>query len=207
MRLKTLLTLLTLTIFSLGGSHMSHAADTQNKNAETKYSKAIFAAGCFWCIEPTFDAIDGVVETIVGYTGGHTENPTYQEVGTGTTGHTEAILVIYDPKKVTYDKLLEQFWYNVDPFDGDGQFVDRGPQYRPGVFYFDAEQRKKAVETANAIEDEKGKKVEVEITEATAFWPAEDYHQEYYQKNPTRYKFYKFGSGRENRLKSIWNNE
>lgn len=167
-------------------------------------AKAMFAAGCFWCIEPTFDNIDGVLETVVGYSGGHTKNPTYHEVGTGTTGHTESILVIYDPQKVTYAKLLEQFWFNVDPFDGDGQFVDRGPQYRPAIFYFDEAQRKLAQQTAAEVEKEKGQKVKVEITEASAFYPAEDYHQEYYEKNPTRYKFYRFGSGRDNRLKAIW---
>ncbi len=190
-----------LTVLLLGGTN-AMADDSQTP--EQNFKKAIFAAGCFWCIEPTYDNLDGVLETIVGYTGGETENPTYQEVGTGTTGHTEAILVIYDPAKVTYEKLLEQFWLNVDPFDGGGQFVDRGPQYRPGIFYFDEDQRKLAVKTANEVEDQKGKRVEVEITEASAFWPAEDYHQEYYEKNPMRYKLYKMGSGRDNRLKSIW---
>jgi peptide-methionine (S)-S-oxide reductase len=200
--MKTILTItLLFTGLLLGGTN-TMAQETPSNKENTQ--KAIVAAGCFWCIEPTFDAMDGVIETVVGYTGGHTEKPTYKEIGTGTTGHTEAILIVYDASKVTYEEILGQFWLNVDPFDGGGQFVDRGPQYRPAIFYVNDEQRKLAEKTAKQVEEEKGKKVEVEITEASTFWPAEDYHQEYYEKNPLRYKFYKAGSGRDNRLDEVW---
>ena len=175
--------------------------------SENNLGRAVFAAGCFWCIEPTFDNMDGVLETIVGYTAGHTENPTYKEVGAGGTGHTEAILVIYDKRKVTYPELIGQFWLNVDPFDGDGQFVDRGPMYRPGVYYFDEEQKQVAEKTAKEVAAKHDQPVRVEIEEAGAFWPAEDYHQDYYTKNPLRYKYYRYGSGRDKRLKAIWGEE
>lgn len=178
-------------------------AEDAPQNAQN-LEKAVFAAGCFWCIEPTYDNLDGVLETIVGYTGGDTKNPTYKEVGTGKTGHTEAILVIYDPKKVSYAKLLEQFWLNVDPFDGGGQFVDRGPMYRPGIFYFDEAQKQLAEKTAKEVAAKHDQPVAVEITEFTGFWPAEDYHQDYYTKNPLRYKYYRYGSGRDKRLNAIW---
>ena len=167
---------------------------------------ATFAGGCFWCMEPPFDALPGVVATISGYTGGRKANPTYEEVSSGTTGHAEAVQVIYDPKKVSYEKLLEVFWVNIDPTVKDRQFCDTGNQYRSGVFYHDEAQRKAAEASKSALERSKPFKeaIVTPIEMAGAFYPAEDYHQDYYQKNPVRYKFYRNGCGRDARLKQLW---
>ena len=171
--------------------------------AESSYMKATFAGGCFWCMEPPFEKLDGVIEVVSGYIGGDTEDPTYEEVCSGTTGHTEAIQVLYDPSKVTYEELLEVFWRQINPIDPGGQFADRGSQYRTGIFYHDAEQKRLAESSKKALESS-GKfdrPVVTEITEATKFYRAEEYHQDYYTKSPTHYKRYRYGSGRENYLK------
>ena len=165
---------------------------------------ATFAAGCFWCIEPPFDKVDGVQETIVGYTAGHKENPTYEEVCTGSTGHTEAIRVYYDPLKVTYKKLLEVFWRNVDPTTKNRQFCDTGNQYRSGIYVHNDSQRSLAEASKAAIEKEYGYTVVTEIEDAGTFYPAEEYHQAYYEKNPFHYKSYRIGCGRDARLKELW---
>ena len=170
------------------------------------YEKATFAGGCFWCMEPPFDKLDGVISTTSGYTGGNENNPTYQEVSAGKTGHAEAVQIIYDPKKVSYRKLLEVFWMQINPTTPDRQFVDVGSQYRPGIFYHDDKQRRMAEESKIEIA-ESGRfdgPIVTEITEAGAFWPAEDYHQDYYMKSPKRYKFYRFGSGRDRYLDKVW---
>jgi peptide-methionine (S)-S-oxide reductase len=167
---------------------------------------ATFAGGCFWCMEPPYDEIPGVVSTTSGYIGGHKKNPTYEEVSRGSTGHTEAVQIVYDPKKVTYDKLLEIFWRNIDPTTPNAQFCDHGSQYRSGVFYHDEEQRRLAVASRDRIERTKPfrEPIVTEITAATVFYPAEDYHQDYYKKNPLRYKFYRANCGRDSRLEQLW---
>ncbi|OGA55849.1 MAG: peptide-methionine (S)-S-oxide reductase [Betaproteobacteria bacterium RIFCSPLOWO2_12_FULL_65_14] len=169
-------------------------------------AKATFAGGCFWCVEEAFDKVPGVVATTSGYLGGHTKNPTYEQVSGGRTGHAEVVQVEYDPKRVSYEKLIEAFWRNVDPTQKDAQFCDHGSQYRSGIFYHDAEQRRLAEASKAALAKNKPFKGEIvtEITKASEFYAAEGYHQDYYQKNPVRYKFYKTGCGREARLKKLW---
>jgi peptide methionine sulfoxide reductase msrA/msrB len=173
--------------------------------AETK-ELATFAGGCFWCMEPPFLKVDGVIDVQSGYTGGKAVKPTYEQVSEGGTGHTEAVQVTFDPKKVSYDKLLDVFWRSMDPTDGDGQFVDRGKQYRPGIFYH-SEAQKKAAEASRAALEKSGrfkKPLATEITAFSAFYPAEEYHQHYFRKNPVRYKYYRYRSGRDQFLEGIW---
>ena len=177
-------------------------------------AKATFAGGCFWCMEAPFDKLDGVISTTSGYIGGRTKSPTYEQISTGTTGHTEAVQVAYDPKKISFQKLLEVFWKNIDPVAKDRQFCDGGSQYRSGVFWHDDEQKKLADEskalldkgqafgTAKPVGFKGG--VVTEITKAGEFWPAEEYHQDYYLKNPVRYSYYRNGCGRDSRLKQLW---
>lgn len=167
-------------------------------------AEATFAGGCFWCMEPPFDKVPGVESTTVGYTGGHTRNPTYEETSSGTTGHAEAIRVVYDPAKVAYAQLLDVFWRNVDPLTPNAQFCDHGSQYRSAVFYHDEAQRKAAEDGKRALEKERGWRIVTEVVPAQAFWPAEEYHQDYYRKNPVRYRFYRFNCGRDRRLRELW---
>ena len=170
------------------------------------HAVATFAGGCFWCMEPPYDKLPGVSATISGYIGGKKPNPTYQEVSAGTTGHTEAVQVVYDPKKVSYDKLLEVFWVNIDPTVKDRQFCDAGSQYRTGIFYHDEAQRKAADASLEALKKSKPFKepIVTPVEMAGPFYPAEDYHQDYYTKNPVRYNFYRTGCGRDARLKELW---
>jgi len=170
------------------------------------HAVATFAGGCFWCMEPPYDKLPGVTATTSGYIGGRTVNPTYKEVSSGSTGHTEAVQVIYDPKKVTYEKLLDVFWVNVDPTVKNRQFCDAGNQYRTGIFYHDDAQRRAAEASRAAIEKSKPFKdpIVVPIEMAGTFYPAEDYHQDYYTKNPIRYNYYRAGCGRDARLKELW---
>ncbi len=167
---------------------------------------ATFAGGCFWCMEPPYDELDGVVATISGYIGGHKDNPTYHEVSAGGTGHTEAVQVSYDPRKISYERLLEVFWRNIDPTTADRQFCDRGSQYRTGIFYHDDEQKRLAEASKTSLERDKpfAEPVVTEVVPAGTFYPAEDYHQDYYVKNPLRYKFYRFNCGRDARLQELW---
>ena len=167
---------------------------------------ATFAGGCFWCMEPPYDKLPGVVSTTSGYMGGTKVNPTYSEVSAGTTGHTEVVQVVYDPKKVSYEKLLEVFWVNIDPTVKDRQFCDAGSQYRTSIFYHDAAQRQAAEASRAALEKSKPFKeaLVTPIEMAGAFYPAEDYHQDYYRKNPVRYQLYRSGCGRDARLKQLW---
>jgi len=177
--------------------------------AETKPNRAVatFAAGCFWCTEADFDKVPGVLETVSGFMGGHVKNPTYRQVTQGGTGHAEVLQVTYDPTTVGYEKLLEVFWRNVDPYDKDGQFCDRGDLYRPEIFVHTPEQRKLAesskVELASSGKLKEGPIV-VAITDATAFTAAEEYHQDFYKKNPMHYWSYRIGCGRDRRLEQIW---
>ncbi|HET9031783.1 MAG TPA: peptide-methionine (S)-S-oxide reductase MsrA [Dokdonella sp.] len=167
---------------------------------------AIFAGGCFWCMEPPFDKLDGVISTTSGYTGGKLPNPSYEQVSAGRSGHAEAVKVIYDPARVSYQKLLDVFWHNVDPFAIDQQFCDHGDQYRTAIFTQGAEQMRLAEESKKALEGpgKFNKPIATQIVPASTFYPAEDYHQDYYKKNPVRYKFYRYNCGRDARLEQIW---
>jgi len=184
------------------GLIMATAAPRAEQSAQP--ATATFAGGCFWCMEPPFDALNGVLSTTSGYTGGQAKNPTYEQVSGGGTGHTEALQVVYDPAKVTYAQLLEVFWRNVDPVDGGGQFCDRGPQYRPAIFFHSTEQQQLAEPSKQQVATRLGKPIAVEIVAATTFYPAETYHQDYYKKNPVRYKFYSWNCGRQQRLEQVW---
>lgn len=170
---------------------------------------ATFASGCFWCTESDFDKVEGVKETISGYLGGKTENPTYKQVSSGRTGHTEAVQLKYDPKIVSYDRLLDYYWRNVDLLDGSGQFCDRGSQYRPVIFTHTSEQKKLAGESKAALEKSGrfDEPIAVEIAEAGTFTPAEDYHQNYYKTNALRYRYYRYACGRDARLNELWGDE
>ena len=183
---------------SLLAGGLSDAAVAQQK------ARATFAGGCFWCMEPPFDKLDGVFSTTSGYIGGQKKNPTYEEVSAGGTGHAEAVEIVYDPKKVSYEKLLEVFWHNVDPLVKDRQFCDRGNQYRTAIFYHDETQRRLAEASKKAKEKELGKPIVTEIVPASQYYPAEEYHQDYYRKNPIRYKFYRANCGRDARLEQLW---
>jgi len=173
---------------------------------DAKLEKATFAGGCFWCMEPPFEEIDGVVEVISGYSGGEEKNPTYEEVASGKTGHAEAVQITFDPSKVTYEKLLEVFWRQIDPTDDGGQFADRGAQYRAAIFYHNDEQKSIAEKSKETLtKSGKFKKpVVTEIQPYTQFYKAEDYHQDFYKKNSSRYKSYKYNSGREPYIKKVW---
>jgi peptide-methionine (S)-S-oxide reductase len=170
------------------------------------HAVATFAAGCFWCTEEAFDKVPGVVSTTSGYMGGMRMNPTYQEVSSGTTGHSEVVQVVYDPKKVSYERLLQQFWLNHDPTVIDRQFCDAGSQYRPSIFWHTEEQKRLAEASKAKWQKDKPFKQPIltPIEKATQFWPGEDYHQDYYLKNPVRYKFYVSGCGRYARLDELW---
>lgn len=189
-----------LMVLGLGGAKLE-AADMTEKET---YKKLVVAGGCFWCIESDFEKLDGVIGAVSGYTGGKTENPTYHDVSAGITGHYEAIEITYDPKKVTYEALLDYFWRHIDPLDGGGQFCDRGDQYRAGIFYETAEQKALVEKSKAAVEKELGQKVKTSIEELKPFYKAEEYHQDYYKKNPVRYKYYRFSCGRDKRVKKIW---
>ena len=174
-----------------------------------RLATATFAGGCFWCMEPPFDKLAGVTETTSGYTGGTVPNATYRQVTAGGTGHYEAVRIRFDPAQVTYEKLLEVFWRNVDPTDGGGQFCDRGESYRTAIFAHDAEQRALAeASKARLVESNRlGAPIITPILDAAPFWDAEDYHQDYYVKNPIRYRFYRNGCGRDARLRQLWGAE
>ena len=189
--------LLSIGLFMLAGTVLAE---------EDRYAKATFAGGCFWCMEPPFDKLDGVLSTTSGYTGGNTVNPSYEQVSAGKTGHTEAVQIIYDPSKISYENLLKVFWRNIDPTTPNRQFCDRGSQYRAGIFYHDDEQKRFAEISKQALEKDKPFPLPVvtEITESTVFFPAEEYHQDYYKKNPIRYRFYRSGCGRDRRLEELW---
>jgi peptide-methionine (S)-S-oxide reductase len=181
---------------------IANGASQNNGSAAT--AKATFAGGCFWCMEPPFDKLDGVISTISGYTGGKKKNPTYEEVSAGNTGHAEAVQVTYDPKKITYEKLLDVFWHNIDPLTPNRQFCDTGSQYRTAIFYYDETQKRLAEESKKALSKHFKERIVTEIVPASEFYPAEEYHQDYYIKNPLRYKFYRYNCGRDQRLEALW---
>jgi peptide methionine sulfoxide reductase msrA/msrB len=177
--------------------------------SEEKLEKATFAGGCFWCMEPPYEKLDGVIEVVTGYTGGDTEDPTYDEVSSGITGHAEAVQITYDPSKTTYSELLDVFWKHISPTDAGGQFGDRGPQYRTAIFYHNDEQKRLAEKSKKEIERSGRfkKPIVTEITKASEFYKAEDHHQDYYRKSPVRFKIYEFGSGRYQYLRKKWGGE
>jgi len=187
-------------------SPVAETVDGSPRAPEPPEGKAVayFAGGCFWCMERPFEVLDGVESVLSGYTDGDTQHPTYEEVSSGDTGHSEAVRVLYDPAVISYEKLLETFWHNVDPTDAGGQFCDRGNQYRTGIYPVNAEQRAAAEASKAAIAEQLGERIVTPITDATPFWVAEDYHQNFYQTHPMRYRQYRTGCGRDRRLVELW---
>lgn len=179
-----------------------------NADGSLQQAKATFAGGCFWCMEEAFEKIEGVASVVSGYTGGQVEDPTYEQVSAGGTGHTESIEVTFDPSKVTYKQLLDVFWRNVDPTTPNAQFCDHGNQYRTAIFYHDENQKQLIEESKQRIESSKTfpESIVTEIAPASEFYIAEEYHQDFYTKNPIRYKYYKWNCGRANRLEQLWGN-
>jgi peptide-methionine (S)-S-oxide reductase len=172
--------------------------------ADQKTAKATFAGGCFWCMEEPFDHLDGVISTTSGYTDGQKKDPTYEQVSMGGTGHAEAVQIVYDPSKISYEKILEVFWLNVDPLDSRGQFCDRGDQYRSGIYYHDEKQKALAEKSKQEKAALLKQPIVTPIKAATQFYPAEDYHQDFYKKSSLRYKTYRMGCGRDRRLQELW---
>lgn len=206
-RFKVFLLTAMLCVGAAGGGPL--ALDKGRADAAQGPGIAIFAGGCFWCVESDFDHVPGVVKTISGYTGGTTSNPTYEQVGGGGTGHIEAVEIHFDPKKVTYAQLVEVFWRSVDPTDDGGQFCDRGETYRTAIFARTPEQRRIA-EASKAKVEKSGilkQSIVTPIRDAGPFWPAEDYHQDYYEKNPIRYNFYRYSCGRDARIRALWGDQ
>jgi len=191
-------------IFLIVGSVVHAAAPS---SGSTPTAKATFAGGCFWCMEPPYDELEGVISTISGYTGGTKKNPTYEEVSAGTTGHAEAVQITYDPTKIRYEKLLDVFWRNIDPLTANAQFCDSGSQYRSAIFYHDETQKNLAEASKKRLQSRFKQPIVTEIVRATEFYPAEDYHQDYYKKNPVRYKIYRYGCGRDQHLQKLWGSE
>ncbi|MBI3001582.1 MAG: peptide-methionine (S)-S-oxide reductase MsrA [Deltaproteobacteria bacterium] len=194
-----------LTVIFLAFGGIAYAADRDSKGTET--AKAIFAGGCFWSVELLFDKVGGVFSTISGYTGGTKKNPTYEEVVTGTTGHVEAVQVTYNPKKVSYEKLVDVFWHNIDPLTPNAQFCDAGNQYRTVLFYQDETQKRLAEKSKKALQSRFKQPIVTAIVAASQFYPAEDYHQDFHLKNPVRYQLYRAGCGRDRRLEELWGAE
>lgn len=199
-------------LFSLGGmltiglAGLMNAVAEESPPIERKVEKATFAGGCFWCMVSPFDTLEGVISTTVGYTGGVVEHPSYEQVCSGITGHAEAIEIIYDPEKISYDTLLDAFWHAIDPTQKNGQFADRGSQYRTAIFYHSEEQRRRAEASKEALEKSGrfNRPIVTEIVPASQFYPAEEYHQDYYKKDPVHYEWYRQGSGRAGFLHETW---
>ncbi len=182
------------------------AMGLQQSFAKSKMEIAVFAGGCFWCTEHDFDQVEGVISTTSGYIGGHKTDPTYQEITQGGTGHAEAVQIVFDPSRVSYEKLLNIFWRSIDPTVKNRQFCDRGSQYRSGIFYQNDAQKKLALASKEALKKTKPfqESIVTEITQGSEFFPAEAYHQDFHQKNPVRYKLYRFSCGRDKRLEALW---
>lgn len=192
-------------ILFVAGHTLAVAADSPASPPASQGATAIFAGGCFWCVEADFEKLPGVIDAESGYTGGQEKNPTYQQVSAGRTGHAEAVRIRYDPAQISYEQLLTHFWRNIDPTVKNRQFCDSGAQYRTAIFYQGPAQRDAALASKAALEKEKRfERIETEVTAAGPFYPAEQYHQDYYKKNPVRYKFYRYNCGRDARLKELW---
>ena len=191
---------------SSGGANETGAPMSEPAGTGQGQAVATFAGGCFWCMEKPYDVLDGVISTISGYMGGHLDNPTYQQVSSGSTGHAEVVQVTYDPRKITYEQLLTVFWKNVDPTTPDRQFCDRGSQYRPAIFFHNDAQQQAAQASLEALNSDKpfADPIKTTLEPAAKFYPAEEYHQDYYVKNPVRYRFYRFNCGRDQRLQELW---
>ena len=200
---QTAVSILTLAVFLIGGWNVLSANQAA---AETTSGKTYFAGGCFWCMEEVFEKVDGVLSATSGYMGGTVSNPTYEEVSAGRTGHAESVEVVYDPAKVSYQKLLDAFWRNVDPITPNAQFCDHGNQYRSAIFFQTDEEKRASDSSKQTIEQSKRFKepIVTQIVMASKFYPAEEYHQDFYKKNPVRYKFYKYNCGRAQRLEELW---
>jgi len=200
---QTAVSILTLAVFLIGGWNVLSANQAA---AETTSGKTYFAGGCFWCMEEVFEKVDGVLSVTSGYMGGTVSNPTYEEVSAGRTGHAESVEVVYDPAKVSYQKLLDAFWRNVDPITPNAQFCDHGNQYRSAIFFQTDEEKRASDSSKQTIEQSKRFKepIVTQIVMASRFFPAEEYHQDFYKKNPVRYKFYKYNCGRAQRLEELW---
>jgi len=206
MRKNLVMILLFLGCISMTSAFTAASEDKVKINPQLE--KATFAGGCFWCMEAPFDKLPGVVSVTVGYTGGYVKNPTYEQVSAGRTGHAESVQILYDPKKINYGKLLDVFWHNIDPTVVDRQFCDIGHQYRSAIFYENDEQKRLAEQSKKMLEKNKPfrEAIVTEILPAGLFFRAEEYHQHYYQKNPIRYKYYRYQCGRDQRLKQLWGN-
>ena len=201
MRRQAALSVLTVAIFLIGAWNIQSTSQ-----AAATVGKAYFAGGCFWCMEEAFEKVEGVLSATSGYMGGTVANPSYEEVSAGRTGHAESVEVVYDPAKVSYQKLLDAFWRNVDPLTPNAQFCDRGSQYRSAVFFQTDEEKRMSDTSKQAIEQSKRftEPIVTQIVMASQFYPAEEYHQDFYKKNPIRYKFYKYNCGRAQRLEELW---
>ncbi len=203
----TLIVLFAISAFALNKKYnKAQKAQSISGEKNTMFDKATFAGGCFWCMEPPYENLAGVLKVVPGYTGGHKENPTYKEVTSGKTGHMEAVQITYDPDKITFTELLDVFWMQIDPTDMGGQFVDRGSQYKAAIFYHSDEQKRLAEKSRIALEKSGrfNKPIVTEILNASTFFLAEEYHDDFYKKNPTKYKSYRSDSGRDNYIKMIW---
>jgi len=187
----------------VGAFFLALSAATEG-GGQRRVETAVFAGGCFWCVEADFDKVTGVLSTTSGYTGGSLANPTYQQVSSGGTGHVEAVRVEFDPSVVTYDTLLDHYWKSVDPFNGRGQFCDTGEPYRPVIFVSTADQRTRAEASRQAVQARFKERIAVDVAAAGPFYAAEAYHQDYYKKNPIRYQYYRTSCGRDARLKQLW---
>ena len=205
MRRQAILTVLTVAIFFVGAWGVQSSSQAA---ADATLGKAYFAGGCFWCMEEVFEKVEGALSATSGYMGGTVANPSYEEVSAGRTGHAESVEIVYDPAKVSYQKLLDAFWHNVDPITPNAQFCDHGNQYRSAVFFQTDEEKRVSDTSKLAIEQSKrfNEPIVTQIVKASQFYPAEEYHQDYYKKNPVRYKFYKYNCGRANRLEALWGN-
>ena len=205
MRRHTALSILTWAIFLIGAWNVQ---TTSQAVADATPSKAYFAGGCFWCMEEAFEKVEGVLSATSGYMGGTVANPSYEEVSAGRTGHAESVEVVYDPARVSYQKLLDAFWHNVDPITPHAQFCDHGSQYRSAIFFQTDEEKGASDTSKQAIKQSKRFKepIVTQIVMASQFYPAEEYHQDFYKKNPVRYKFYKYNCGRTKRLEELWGN-
>ena len=205
MKLRLLIAGLTLTaVIALGGF-----TNGFSEMIYSPYARATFAGGCFWCMQPPFEGLDGVISTAAGYTGGHTTDPTYEKVFHGNTGHAEAVQIVYDPVKISYETLLDIFWHNIDPTTADRQFCDRGLEYRTAIFFHDVEQERLATISKHGIEGTKTfpEPVLTEITPVSTFYPAEEHHQDYSDKNPVRYRVYRYMCQRDARLTELWGSD
>jgi peptide-methionine (S)-S-oxide reductase len=194
-----------IAVLTAGTITLLHIGSPRSQQNDSFEASATFAGGCFWCMQPPFDELEGVLSTVVGYTGGEEKNPTYKQVSSGKTGHTEAIRIYYDSGKISYQELVDVFWVNIDPTTADRQFCDWGRQYRAGIFYHDEKQRKIAEASKERIvQSGRFEKVVTEVTPLADFWEAEEYHQSFYKKNPDRYYSYREGCKRDARLRQLW---